>query len=389
MSRSPADHALPMPASTDSEALAELQAQSEVSDERLAELSLTVQRQMRGLTLHPGSDEALAEALRVRRDERFEQVRQAMEESRTHSSRLLDRRLSDFERGPGATISRELPRLRQRLLDLAPEGGGLKRRLLRVVPFARGGERETLRLQSGRRQIQAVVDSLAASREQLLQDHRELDALGVQLTQSVRQLRLELLQNLVARRELQHELQRADLSAARRQVLEQHLLLPLQQEAVDLSTQLQVALQALVARQDLQDTGRQLIEAVNRASTTTVAALETGLVLAGVLQEQARVGQLVVDLAKTTEQILLDNARMIRQNAVGTATLAGRPLIRVEVLLQAAETLEEGRREVDALRANQGRELERSLTQLQTLIERSDRLLSQELPESSTTSKLR
>ena len=245
---------------------AELQKETGVSDEELAEVRLAAQRLARGLSLHEGSSEELAAALRQRRDQRYEQVRQAMEESRASSSVLLDRRLSDFGRGPGADISRELPKLRQRILELTPGRGGLMRRMLGAVPFARKGEQEVFRLQSGRTQIRAVVDSLAASRRQLQQDHQELEQLGVQLATSVQTLRRELLQNHVTRGEVQRELARGDLPPARLQVLEQHLLRPLQQEAVDLSTQLQVALQALVAKEDIQETGRQRMEAVTRAS---------------------------------------------------------------------------------------------------------------------------
>ena len=100
---------------------AELQKETGVSDEELAEVRLAAQRLARGLSLHEGSSEELAAALRQRRDQRYEQVRQAMEESRASSSVLLDRRLSDFGRGPGADISRELPKLRQRILELTPD----------------------------------------------------------------------------------------------------------------------------------------------------------------------------------------------------------------------------------------------------------------------------
>ncbi|WP_424952635.1 toxic anion resistance protein [Deinococcus sp.] len=357
------------------EALDTLQAEAGVSDEQLADARRNAERLARSLSEGSGSSEELAAALRERRESRYQQVRQAMEESRAGSSVLLDRRLSDFSRGPGADISRELPRLRQRVLDLTPGRGGVLRRVLGAVPFARRGEQEAMRLQSGRSQIRSVVDSLAASHRQLQADGQELEQLGVRLTASVQTLRRELLQNQITSSEVNRELARAELPPARQAVLDQYLLRPLQQEAVDLSTQLQVALQALVAKQDIQETGRQLMEAVNRASTTTVAALETGLVLSGVVSDQARVGRLVVDISETTEKILLDNARMIRQNAVGSAVIASRPLIRVEVLTKAADTIEEGRREVEALRESGGRELERALRQLQALIGRSTQAL--------------
>ena len=105
--------------------------------------------------------------------------------------------------------------------------------------------------------------------------------------------------------------------------LKQDLLFYVRQKVQDLTTQLAVGVQGYLALDLVRKNNLELIKGVDRATTTTVSALRTAVIVAQALADQKLVLDQITALNTTTENLIVSTSQMLRDQS-GTHQRAGR-----------------------------------------------------------------
>jgi uncharacterized protein YaaN involved in tellurite resistance len=93
-----------------------------------------------------------------------------------------------------------------------------------------------------------------------------------------------------------------------------------------------VSVQGYLAMDIIRKTNLELIKGVNRASTTTVAALRTAVMTAQALGVQGMVLKQITALNETTADMIVATSELMREQSVATYTQAASPVVPVEKL---------------------------------------------------------
>lgn len=118
-------------------------------------------------------------------------------------------------------------------------------------------------------------------------------------------------------------------------VVREELLFAVRQRVTDLLTQLAVGIQGYLALDLVRRNNLELIKGVDRATTTTVSALRTALMVAQALgTQQAVLGQ-VTAINETTGNMISSTASLLRQQSTEIQRQAGSATVNPEVI-QAA-----------------------------------------------------
>jgi uncharacterized protein YaaN involved in tellurite resistance len=220
------------------------------------------------------------------------------------SNRLVDRPLRAMSGvlGGQAPIARDILELRRIVEDLNPARYDLARirprKLLGVIPVGDRLRSYFDRYTKAQSQIQAIIWALADGRNNLQAD-------SAAIAQEERALWTEmetLRQYAYMAQRLDEALERRirDLSisdGAHARALGEDVLFPVRQRRQDILTQLAVATQGYAALRIVRDNNQQVVRAIQTATTTTVAALRTAVMVARSLTDQ----RLVLDQLKAAK----------------------------------------------------------------------------------------
>src|SRR3982074_2154078 len=128
-------------------------------------------------------------------------------------------------------------------------------------------------------------------------------------------------------------LEAADPEKAR--VVREELLFYTRQKVTDLLTQMAVNIQGYLALDLLRKNNFELIKGVDRATTTTVAALRTAIIVAQALTNQKLVLDQIQALNTTTNRLIADTAAMLKQNSERVFAQATASSVSLDTLKQA------------------------------------------------------
>ena len=106
----------------------------------------------------------------------------------------------------------------------------------------------------------------------------------------------------------------------RARVLQEDILYPVRRRRQEILTQLAVAVQGYAALRVVEVNNRELIRAVRTATTTTVAALRTAVMVAQALTNQKLVSEQVKAVNETTSAMIESTSSVLREQ---TATVEG------------------------------------------------------------------
>ena len=106
----------------------------------------------------------------------------------------------------------------------------------------------------------------------------------------------------------------------RAKVLQEDILYPVRRRRQEILTQLAVAVQGYAALRVVEVNNRELVRAVRTATTTTVAALRTAVMVAQALTNQKLVSEQVKAVNETTSAMIESTSSVLREQ---TATVEG------------------------------------------------------------------
>ena len=217
----------------------------------------------------------------------------------------------------GSKIGRTLVELRRTVEDLDPSGARGAKKVFGILPFGDKIEDYFRKYQSAQGQLDAILHALYNGQDELRKDNASLNAEKQQLWDAMGRLNqyVYIAERLDARLAAGvSELQAADPDKAK--ALQQDVLFYVRQKHQDLLTQLAVSIQNYLAIDVVIKNNIELIKGVDRASTTTVSALRTAVIVAQALGNQKLVLDQISALNTTTSDMIQRTSEMLRDNSV-------------------------------------------------------------------------
>ncbi len=255
------------------------------------------------------------------------------------SNRLLQMPVKELRDGGvsgTSQVSRSLLDLRRTVEELDPSEASIGKKILGFLPFGDSITDYFRRYESAQKQIDAIVQALYNGQDELRKDNAALNlekqhlwATMARLNQYVyvaEQLDTKLT-TLVA------EAERTDPQRAKS--LREDVLFYVRQKHQDLLTQLAVSIQGYLATDIIIKNNGELIKGVDRATTTTVAALRTAVLVAQALNNQKLVLDQISALNSTTTGMIASTSKLLREQSVQIQEQAASSTLGLPQLQQA------------------------------------------------------
>ena len=282
-------------------------------------------------------------------------------ESSQVSNRMLERPASALAgaRGQGGDaqvkVASTLAELRDTVTALDPAGSDLQgaRKVLRFLPGGDRLRRYFDRYASAQSQLDAIIRALASGQDELRKDNAAIEGERASMW--------ALMGKLSEYGQLAAELDRATEGAIARMRAEgreeeaatvtSDALFPIRQRRQDILTQLAVAVQGYLALDLVRKNNVELIKGVDRAQTTTVAALRTAVVVAQALANQKLVLDQVTALNSTTSAMIESTSVLLRQQGTAIHDQAASSAVSIDALQAAFDNVFATMDAIDTFRA--------------------------------------
>ena len=244
-----------------------------------------------------------------------------MQQASSVSNRLLDRPMSAMSHGifdSGSDVSKQLLQLRDTVerLDPTTQGDLLSpRRLFGLIPFGTRIVEYFRQYESSQAQLNAIINGLYTSRDQLMRDNADIEQEKENLWTLMGQLeQFSYLARKVADAIDARVARLATSDPERTKVLKEDALFYARQKQQDIAVAQAVNVQGYLAIDLIRKNNDELIKGIDRATTTTVAALRTGIIVAQTLTNQKLVLDQIQALHATTNRVIAGTAAMLKQN---------------------------------------------------------------------------
>jgi uncharacterized protein YaaN involved in tellurite resistance len=286
-------------------------------------------------TLAPQSDEY---KMRVRTLESLANAEIAR--SANVSNRMLDRPTRAMATlDEGSPVAKTLLDLRGTVEKLDPSRQGdmfSPKKLLGILPFGNKVRDYFRGYESSQGHLNAIIESLRRGKDELLRDNGAIETEKANMWSLMGELEkhgyLARALGDAVEREVE-QLQSTDPERAK--ALQEEVLFAARQKQQDIATQLAVNVQGYMALDLIKRNNAELVKGVDRATTTTVAALRTAVITAQAVANQKLVLDQITALQSTTSDLILSTSKMLRSNATRIQEGASNATIDVEKLKEA------------------------------------------------------
>lgn len=262
-----------------------------------------------------------------------------IEASASVSNRMLDRPVKSLENGlfdKGAEIGKGLIDLRRQIEALDPSRQGdlfSARKLLGIIPMGNKLVDYFDKYQSSQAHLNAIVESLKRGKDELLRDNAAIEMEKANLWGLMERLEKYIhigkkLDGELASRAV--ALEASDPEKAR--VVREEMLFYTRQKVTDLLTQMAVNIQGYLALDLIRKNNLELMKGVDRATTTTVSALRTAVIVAQALANQKLVLDQISALNTTTGNLIASTSEMLREQSTAIHTQAASSTIDIAKL---------------------------------------------------------
>jgi uncharacterized protein YaaN involved in tellurite resistance len=260
-----------------------------------------------------------------------------MRESAQTSNRLLDTPVKAMK-GDDATakVASTLTELRRTVEDLDPSQATGVKKLLGFIPFGDKLRDYFLKYESAQEHLDAIVKALYDGKDELLADNVALENERRNLWETMGRLREYAY--IASALDTAVEAEIASISTSdpeRAAKLRDEVLFYVRQKHTDLLTQLAVCIQGYLAIDLVKRNNIELIKGVDRATTTTLAALRTAVIVAQALTHQKLVLSQIQALNTTTENMIAGTSKMLKEQGAEIHAQASSEMISIETLKTA------------------------------------------------------
>jgi uncharacterized protein YaaN involved in tellurite resistance len=291
-----------------------------------------------------------------------------MRESAQTSNRLLDTPVKAMK-GDDATakVASTLTDLRRTVEDLDPSQATGVKKLLGIIPFGDKLRDYFLKYESAQEHLDAIVKALYDGKDELLADNVALENERRNLWETMGRLREYAYIASALDKAVEAEI--ASISATdpeRAAKLRDEVLFYVRQKHTDLLTQLAVCIQGYLAIDLVKRNNIELIKGVDRATTTTLAALRTAVIVAQALTHQKLVLNQIQALNTTTENMIAGTSKMLKEQGADIHAQASSSMVGIETLKTAFADVYAAMDAVDTYKAQALDSMAQTVTALET-----------------------
>ena len=300
------------------------------------------------------------------------------------SNRLLDKPLAAMQSGgltETSAVSKSLMNLRHQVEDLDPSKQGdllSPHKLLGLIPFGAGDRLRHYfdKYRSSQHQIDSIINALYNGQDELQRDNAAIEQEKVNLWTVMGRLRQYsyLAQSLdTALTSAITTIEATDPERAK--VLKEDMLFSVRQKNQDLLTQLAVSVQGYLALDVIRRNNLELIKGVQRATTTTISALRTAVIVASALVDQKLVLDQISALNTTTSDLIESTSEMLHQQSGAIHEQAASATVDLAKLQAAFINIYATMDEIDGFKVAALDTMQKTITALTTEITKSQSYL--------------
>jgi len=258
---------------------------------------------------------------------------QAITASSEVSNRLLDRPVRAMGKGvfdQHSPVAKGLVDLRHTVEDLDPAkndlGHGGVRKILGMIPFGDHIRNYFDKYKSAQSHINGIIEALKDGQDELIRDNADIEQEKQNLWSDMQSLRQYgyMAEKLDAALEARITQVRVN-DPERAKALQNDVLFSVRQKHQDLLTQLAVSEQGYLALNLIKQNNNELVKGVDRATTTTVSALRTAVIVSQALTNQrlvldqiTAVNTVTSNMIESTSEMLRDQTTKINQQAASS-----------------------------------------------------------------------
>lgn len=297
------------------------------------------------------------------------------------ANRMLDRPAKSMDKAlfDNSPIAKSLTELRSVVEDLDPTRQGSlssPRKFLGIIPMGKSVQDYFRKYQSSQTHINAIIESLYHGKDELMKDNASIEQEKVNmwaLMQSLRQY-IYVGQKIDERLEQKiGELEATDPEKAR--VVKEELLFYVRQKNMDFLTQLAVNIQGYLALDMIRKNNLELIKGVDRATTTTIAALRTAVMVSQALSSQKLVLDQINALNSTTSSLIESTSVMLKRQTAQVHEQASGSSVDLEKLQKSFNHIYETMHAIDAFKVKALGNMQQTLHVLTQEVDRAQTYL--------------
>jgi uncharacterized protein YaaN involved in tellurite resistance len=256
--------------------------------------------------------------------------------------------------------------------ELDPKGATGSKKFLGMIPFGDRLSDYFRRYQDSQDHLNAILVALRNGQDELQKDNVALNQEKQQLWQAMAWLNQYVY--VAERLDAQLEAKIAELQSTdpdRAKALRDDVLFYVRQKHQDLLTQLAVSIQNYLAIDVVIKNNLELIKGVDRASTTTISALRTAVIVAQALSNQKLVLDQITALNTTTSSLIEATSQMLRDNSVKIQEQAASATIGIEQLQRAFANVYETMDAIDTFKGQALTTMKSTITTLEGEVAKS------------------
>ncbi len=275
--------------------------------------------------------------------------RKEIAEAAGASNRFLDRPVKAIDSDTG--IGADLTELRRTVEELDPKENSKSfttRKFLGIIPFGRRINGYFDKYRSSQTHISAILMRLSNGKDELLMDNAAIDTERAGLWKTMHKLEQMIHISRALDQRLEDKANELDATEpAKAKAIRESALFYTRQRTTDLLTQMAVTVQGYLALDLVKKNNVELVKGVDRASTTTVAALRTAVTVAQAMTNQKLVLEQVSALNTTTANMIDTTGEMLRTQTGAIHEQAASSTIPLETLQRAFQNIYDTMDQID------------------------------------------
>jgi uncharacterized protein YaaN involved in tellurite resistance len=298
------------------------------------------------------------------------------------SSRMLDRPAAVMKAGKGggggdaqSRVANTLVDLRATVTDLDPNRADLTgaKKVLKWLPGGDKIQRYFAKYESAQSHLNAIIKSLDSGQDELRKDNAAIETEKANMWTAMG--KLSEYNQLASALDAAIEDKVAELEAAGKTeeatTLRSDALFAIRQRHQDILTQMAVAVQGYMALDLVRKNNIELIKGVDRAQTTTVAALRTAVIVSQALSRQKLVLDQINALNATTSNLIESTSQQLRVQGAEINQQAASSTIDIAKLQAAFDNVFQTMDAIDTFRSQAVDSMAQTVTALEGQIERA------------------
>jgi uncharacterized protein YaaN involved in tellurite resistance len=300
------------------------------------------------------------------------------------ANRMLERPMKAIKNGvydAASPVSKALGDLRNTVESLDPSKAGdllSPRKLLGLIPFGNKITAYFDGYRSAQNHLNAIIETLYRSKDELQRDNAAIEQ--EKATMWALMQKLEGFAYLAKKLDGEIDARLATLDSDRAKILREDVQFYARQKIQDLLTQMAVNVQGYLALDLIKKNNIELIKGVERATTTTVSALRTAVVVAQALANEKLVLNQIGALNTTTGNMIESTSAMLKQQSAGVYEQAAAATIDVDKLKAAFRNVYDAMDSVSTYKAAALTSMQQTVTALEGEVQTATAYLNRVSP---------